>query len=463
LNGANTTTSVLDAGALDIAGTLSATSIAFQGTSQLLIDNAATFGTNVGTPNYTGPQLQDFIGGDKVDLKNISSVGATFSYNATTGLLQVSNGLSQVATLDFQNSTLGSGTFQATSDGGLGTLITLGASPPPPPPPPPPVAGADVQWQNGLGGQLAVWGMNGAQVASSITVTFQGSPAVPDATWSVAGLGDFNGGGNNDFLWRNQNGTLADWTMNGSQITSSQVVTFGGSPAVPDSSWNVAGIGDFNGDGKDDVLWRNTNGSLVDWSMNGSQVTASQQVTLGGSPATPDSSWNVAGIGDFNGDGKADVLWRNANGSLVDWTMNGSQIASSQAVTLGGTLATPDSSWSVAGIGDFNGDGKADVLWRNTNGTLIDWTMNGSQIANEQQVTFGGSPVSLSSSWQIAQIGDFNGNGTSDILLRNTNGAMEEWSMNGSQIASASQVTFQGNPATPPNSWTTLSKPTDFV
>ena len=119
---------MLDAGALDIAGTLSATSIAFQGTSQLLIDNAATFGSNVGTPSYTGPQLQDFISGDKVDLKNISSVGVTFSYNASTGLLQVSNGASQVATLDFQNSTLGSGTFQATSDGGLGTLITLGAN-----------------------------------------------------------------------------------------------------------------------------------------------------------------------------------------------------------------------------------------------------------------------------------------------------------------------------------------------
>ena len=59
LTGANTTTSVLDAGALDIAGTLNATSIAFQGSgSELLIDNAATFGSNVGTPSYTGPQLR---------------------------------------------------------------------------------------------------------------------------------------------------------------------------------------------------------------------------------------------------------------------------------------------------------------------------------------------------------------------------------------------------------------------
>ena len=108
---------------------------------------------------------------------------------------------------------------------------------------------------------------------------------MPDATWSVAGLGDFNGDGTNDFLWRNQNGTLVDWTMNGSQITASQAVTFGANPVAPDNSWNVAGIGDFNGDGKSDILWRNANGSLIDWTMNGSQVTASQQITLGGSAA----------------------------------------------------------------------------------------------------------------------------------------------------------------------------------
>ncbi len=464
LTGANTTSSVLDAGVLDIAGTLNnSASITFQGTSQLLIDNPANFGSNVGTPSYTGPQLKSFVGGDAIDLKSISSGGATFSYDATTGLLQVTNSLHQVATLDFQNSSLGSGTFELTSDGGLGTLITLSGSSPPPPPPPP-VAGADVQWQNGLGGEVAVWGMNGAQAVSSNIVTLGGSPAVPDATWSVAGLGDFNGDGTNDFLWRNQNGTLVDWTMNGSQITSSQVVTFGGNPVAPNNTWNVAGIGDFNGDGKSDVLWRNTNGSLIDWTMNGSQVTASQQVTLGGNAATPDSSWSVAGIGDFNGDGKSDILWRNTTGSLIDWTMNGSQVTSSQAVTLGGSAAMPDTSWSVAAIGDFNGDGKSDILWRNTNGSLIDWTMNGSQIANVQQVTFQASPVTLGSSWQIAQIADFNGNGTSDILLRNTgSGAMEGWSMNGAQIASASQVTLQGNPATPPNSWTTLSKPTDFA
>ncbi|MBV9053007.1 MAG: VCBS repeat-containing protein [Hyphomicrobiales bacterium] len=465
LTGANGTTSVLDAGSLDVAGTLAATSIAFQGTtSALLIDNAATFGSNVGSPSYTGPQLQHFVSGDKVDLKNISSVGATFTYNATTGLLQVTNSLHQVATLDFQNSTLGIGSLQLSSDGSAGTMVTLGSSTVSPPPPPlPAVAGADVEWQNGPGGVLAVWSMNGPQVVASNYVTVQGSVAEPSAAWSVAGLGDFNGDGTNDFLWRNQNGSMVDWTMNGSQISSLQTVTFGGSPVGPGSAWSVAGIGDFNGDGKDDILWRNTDNSLVDWTMNGSQVTSVQQVTIGGSAAAPSSSWSVAGIGDFNGDGNADVLWRNTNGSLVDWTMNGSQISSLQTVTLGGSAVAPDSSWSVVGIGDFNGDGKSDILWRNTNGTLMDWTMNGSQIASEQQVTLGGAPATPDFSWQIAQIGDFNGDGKSDILWRNTSGAMQEWEMNGAQIASSSPVTLQGSPVGPSNTWTTLAKPTDFV
>ena len=402
----------------------------------------------------------------------VDTVDAGTTVTLLDGTTQVGTATVQANGTWTTDVTLASGTNTLTAQdtdaaGNTGTsnsvTYTLNSTATASPPPPPTATGTVVDWQQGSGGILASWELNGGQIASSTAITYRGSPATPDSSWNVVGIGDFNSDGGPDLLWRNQNGTLVDWTMNGSQIASSQVVTFGGNTVAPDNSWNVAGIGDFNGDGKSDVLWRNTNGSLIDWTMNGSQVTTSQQVTLGGSAAAPDSSWSVAGIGDFNGDGKSDILWRNTNGSLIDWTMNGSQITSSQAVTFGGSAAMPDTSWSIAAIGDFNGDGKSDILWRNTNGSLIDWTMNGSQIANVQQVTFQGSPVTLDSSWQIAQIGDFNGNGTSDILLRNTSsGAMEDWSMNGAQIALASQVTLQGSPATPPVSWNTLSKPTDF-
>ena len=313
---------------------------------------------------------------------------------------------------------------------------------------------SDVFWLNG-NGTLAAWTLSGSQ-----QVTFDGAPAMPDASWSVAGIGDFNGDGSPDLLWRNANGTLVDWTMNGSQVMASQDITLQGHAVSPDATWSIAGIGDFNGDGKSDILWRGSNGTLVDWTMNGSQVSASQDLSLQGTQVSPDSSWTVAGVGDFDGNGKSDILWRDANGTLVDWSMNGSQITSSQEVTLGRSAVAPDSSWNIVGVGDFNGDGKSDILWRNTSGNLIDWTMNGSQIAAMQQVTMQGTPAMPDSSWQIAQIGDFNANGKADILWRNSDGALAEWTMNGAQITASQTTSLQGTSST---NWSPLAKPTDFI
>jgi hypothetical protein len=106
------------------AATGSQARIGFLGSSQLVIDNTGSFGTNVGGANYTGPQLQDFKAGSTIDLRNFSAAGVTLNFNSANGLLQVSNGSSQVASLDFQTSTLGGGAFQVASDGNNGLLIS---------------------------------------------------------------------------------------------------------------------------------------------------------------------------------------------------------------------------------------------------------------------------------------------------------------------------------------------------
>jgi ELWxxDGT repeat protein len=322
-------------------------------------------------------------------------------------------------------------------------------------------AHSDILWRNS-NGTLADWLMNGGSITTSGALTSGGAAVTPGPTWSVAGISDFNGDGNADVLWRNSaDGTLTDWTMNGTTITSSTILDAGGAAVTPGASWSVIGTGDFDGDTRADILWRNTDGTIIEWSMNGGSILSSGTVSFAGAGLMVDASWSVAGIGDFNGDNRRDVLWRNStDGTLEEWTMNGATVTSSAVVMAG--AVTPDASWSVAGIGDFNGDGNSDVLWRNSNGSLSEWLMNGSTIVSSGSVTSGGIAVEPGASWHIVEVGDFNGDGQSDILWRNDNGTMAEWLMSGTTIMQSVTPNAGGSAISPDSTWSTQAKPSNF-
>jgi hypothetical protein len=197
--------------------------------------------------------------------------------------------------------------------------------------------------------------------------------------------------------------------------------------------------------------------------MNGAIILGGADVAAGGVAVRPDASWKVAGIGDFNGDGAADILWRNTSGEVAAWLMDGTSIASGSDLTAGGVAVRPDASWSVAGVGDFNADGNADVLWRNSNGSLAIWLMNGTAITSSGGITFNGAAVAPDASWHVVEIGDFNGDGKSDILWRNDSGAVAEWLTNGTAISQVVTPTAGGAPVSPDPSWTTQAKPTVFA
>ena len=80
---------------------------------------------------------------------------------------------------------------------------------------------------------------------------------------------------------------------------------------------------------------------------------------------------------------------------------------------------------------DFNGDGFSDILWRNTNGGVALWLMNNGSILSSLGVG------SATSDWSIVGQRDFNGDGLSDILWRNSSGGVALWLMNGATIASS--------------------------
>lgn len=180
---------------------------------------------------------------------------------------------------------------------------------------------------------------------------------------------------------------------------------------------------DFNGDGKADLIWRDsTTGTVSIWLMNGTTVASSG--TLSGAGL----NWALEGMGDTNGDGKADLIWRNlSTGSTAIWLMNGLTIASS------GFPGGQGLTWAIKEVGDVNGDGKADLIWRDsTTGTVSIWLMNGLTVASS------GSPGGAGLNWALKGMGDTDGNGKADLIWRDlSTGSTAIWLMNGLTIASS--------------------------
>jgi phosphodiesterase/alkaline phosphatase D-like protein len=270
---------------------------------------------------------------------------------------------------------------------------------------------SDILWRN-TDGSVATWSMNGSTPSA-------GSVGTLTAGWTIAGTGDFSGDKNADMLLSNTDGRVATWQVSGSTVTAAKQL------GTLSAGWSISGTGDFNGDGTSDVLLANTNGTVATWQVNNSAVTATK--TLG----TLGAGWSIAGTGDFNGDGTTDLLMTNTNGSIAQWQVNGSGVTAKSVGALG-------TGWSIAGVGDFNGDGNADILFRNTNGSVAEWQMNGSTVISTGAI--GSAPTD----WKITGTGDFNGDKNADILWRNDLGGVAIWQMNGSTVLNAGGLT--GNP-----------------
>jgi FG-GAP-like repeat len=242
---------------------------------------------------------------------------------------------------------------------------------------------------------------------------------------------DYNGDGKSDILWRDTSGNVAIWEMIGTSVLNPTAAFVGNVSTV----WKIVGTGDFNADGKSDILWRDTSGNVAIWEMNGTSVLNPTATFVGNVP----TSWLIIGFGDFNGDGKSDVLWHDTSGNVAIWEMSGTSVLNPTATFVGNV----QTSWSIVGTGDFNGDGNSDVLWRDTSGNVAIWEMNGTSVLNPA-ATFVGN---VSTVWTIVGTGDFNGDGKSDLLWRDTSGNVAIWEMNGTSVLNPA-ATFVGNVST---------------
>jgi FG-GAP-like repeat len=89
------------------------------------------------------------------------------------------------------------------------------------------------------------------------------------------------------------------------------------------------------------------------------------------------------------------------------------------------SLGMVDPSWHIAGVGDFLGNGQSDLVWERANGQHLIWAMAGGVPQYSINLP------TLSGGWHVVGAGDFNGDGKADLVWENSiTGAREIWLMN---------------------------------
>jgi hypothetical protein len=231
-------------------------------------------------------------------------------------------------------------------------------------------------------------------IAAEPVATLESNVAGSSFGDGIAGAGDINGDGIDDFM------VGASLYSGGKSAEGALFVYLG--EGVRNHARN-----DFDGDGKSDLLFLNTN-------TGGTRYWKGAAKTQAIYPGAYDLNYSYQGSGDFDGDGKADLFFTRASNHF---TLIWKGAVKSTATYPGASTA----GFNVAAICDVNGDGKDDVVWFNptTGGTQI-WSG-----AVKTSITY---PGSQSTAYSVAACADFDGDGKADIFWHNTTtGANQIW------------------------------------
>ncbi len=256
--------------------------------------------------------------------------------------------------------------------------------------------------------------------------------------WNITDVGDFNGDGASDLLWNNTGKSkMVIWLMSATGVLSPGVPISG----PPGDAWRATWATDFNADGTADVRWHNK--ETIETAI---YLMTGPELLLRGPtfPGPLGDAWERVFSTDFNADNMADLLWRNTSTHATSvWLMNGT------ALLLPGPEITCQRghAWIAETAGDFNADGMADVLWRDTTtGSIAVGLMNGTAPLLQGPAI----PHPPGDGWDVVLALDFNADGMDDVLWYNqATRVITVWLMAGTDLLLAGP----NIPAPPGDGW----------
>jgi hypothetical protein len=257
-------------------------------------------------------------------------------------------------------------------------------------------------------------------------------------TTAVVQRYDFNGDGKPDILWQKNTGELRIWYMNENTQTA-QVAT---DPPSAGPCWKLAGVADFNSDGKPDILLQQQCGEhwpLAIWYMDNSRRISEAQLE----PATDIAAgWKALEVEDFDGDKHPDVLLQRQTGEVwpiqIRYTANETRIGTADVWSIAGSPHSAGA--AVAGVEDFNGDGKPDILFQDQSAEKVSlrlWIMDGEKQTSEGQIE-SAQPLDPVNKWTVGEVADFNSDGKPDILWQSEQGLLYLWHLDGNVVKGTS-------------------------
>lgn len=219
-------------------------------------------------------------------------------------------------------------------------------------------------------------------------------------------------------------GELHAWLMAG--LDTIEVRPFAGGGAKP--PWTLVGTGDLNGDGSPDLVWQSTYGDIAAWPMLGLNPIGGGQL----SPArVDDTDWKIRSVVDLDADGRVDFIWQHRDGRVGVWFMDGMALRTTAWL---GPGVVADLGWTIVGSGDFNADGSADLIWQHSDGRVAAWLMRGAMLLDGQLL----SPERVDDTgWRIRAVGDIDGDDWPDLIWQHdTSGLVAAWRMRGTTLMS---------------------------